>query len=55
MGFWAGGNNLGGAGHDNATAAVATFGTEVDDVVGAADNVEIVLDDEHRVSGVAQT
>lgn len=37
---------------DNATAAGATFGAEVDDPVGGFDDVEIVLDDDHRVAVV---
>ena len=39
------------AGND-ATAACAAVGADVDDPVGGLDDVEIVLDDEHRVAGV---
>ncbi len=39
---------------DDATAAVATLGTEVDHPVGGLDDVEIVFDDDHGVAGVAQ-
>ena len=37
--------------HDPA-AAGAAFGAEVDDPVGRLDDVEIVLDHQHRVAGV---
>ena len=30
------------------------FGAEVDDPVGAGDDVEVVLDDDHRVARIAQ-
>ncbi len=40
-------------GHDDA-AALAAFGPEVDDPVGALDDVEVVLDDEHGVARVHQ-
>ena len=36
----------GGAGADDLPAALATLGAEVDDPVGRADHVEVVLDDE---------
>ena len=36
------------------TAGVAALGPEVDDPVGAADHVEVVLDDDQRVAGVQQ-
>src|SRR5919106_2862794 len=38
-------------GHDLA-AGVATLGAEVDDVVGALDDVEMVLDHQHGVAGL---
>lgn len=41
---------FGGAGGDDAAAVFATFRTEVDDVVGALDDVKIVFDDEHGVA-----
>ena len=37
---------------DDPAAAVAAFGAEVDDPVGRLDDVEVVLDDQHRVAGV---
>ena len=39
---------------DHASAAASSLGTEVDDPVGGGDDVEVVLDDEHRVSGREQ-
>ena len=48
----AGGDLLGRAGDDDLAAAVAAFGTEVDDAVGGLDDVEVVLDHEHGVAGV---
>ena len=35
---------------DEASALAAAFGSEVDDVVGAGDNVEVVLDDDDGMS-----
>src|SRR5882757_9632796 len=46
-----GGDLLGRAVGDDAAAAFAAFGAHVEDVVGVADDVEIVLDDD---DGVAQ-
>ena len=43
-----------GAGADQKTAGVAAFGTEIEDPVGIADDVEVVLDDDKRVSGGEQ-
>src|SRR5690606_19066265 len=42
------------AGGNDAAAAVAALGAEIDDPVGGLDDVEIVLDHHHRVAGVAQ-
>src|SRR5690349_8613562 len=39
---------------DDAAAAVAPFGAEVDDPVRGLDDVEVVLDHHHGVAGVAQ-
>ena len=36
-------------GRDDRAAAVAAFGAEVDQVVGGLDDVEVVLDHEHRI------
>jgi len=40
---------LGRAGGDDVAARGTTLGAEIDQVVGRADDVEIVLDDDHRV------
>ncbi len=45
-----GGNLLGGAGGDDGATGCATFGAEVDNVVGAFDYVHIVLDDDDGVA-----
>src|SRR5207245_1755584 len=45
---------LGRALRDDAPAAVAALGPEVDDPVGGLDDVEVVLDDDHRVARIAQ-
>ena len=37
---------------DDLTAHIAALGTEVDDVVGCLDQVEVVLDDNHRVAAL---
>src|SRR5699024_2374736 len=42
------------AGGDDPPAAGAPVGTEVDDVVGRLDDVQVVLDDDHRVPLVDQ-
>ena len=34
---------------DQITACIATLGTEVDDMVGALDDVQVVFDDDQRV------
>src|SRR5262245_28746600 len=38
----------------HATSGLATLGTEIDEVVGRLDDVEIVLDHDHRVAAVDQ-
>src|SRR6266851_3611617 len=45
---------LGGAGGDDVPSLVATFGAHVDDPVGALDDVEVVLDDDHGVACLDQ-
>ena len=40
------------AGKDELAAAVAALGPEVDDVVGALDHIQIVLNDDHGVARV---
>ena len=39
---------------DNFAAGIAAFGAEVDQPIGALHDVEVVLDDQHRVAGVAE-
>src|SRR4051794_2918195 len=46
---------LGSAHGDDVSAPVAALGTDVDDLVGALDDVEVVLDHQHGVAGVDQT
>jgi hypothetical protein len=41
---------FGSAGGDDTAAVFASFGAEVDDVVGALDDVEIVFDHQNRVA-----
>ena len=48
------GHLLGRALGDDPASAVATLGTHVDDPVGVLDDVEVVLDDDHRVALVDQ-
>ena len=43
---------LRGAGGDDGAAAAAAFGAEVDDIVGAFDDVEIVLNDDDRIARI---
>src|SRR5216684_1185922 len=52
IGFFCASDELGGALRDDAAAAFATFGAQVDDPVGLFDDVEMVLDDEHRVAEI---
>lgn len=42
-------------GAHNGAAAIATLGAEVNEMVGALDNVQIVLDNHHGVPRVHQT
>ena len=49
-----GGNLFGSAVGDDAAAGFAAFGTHVEDVVGVADDVEIVLDDDDGVAEVGE-
>ena len=42
------------AGHHHRAAAVAAFGTQVDDPVRRADHIEVVFDDDERVTGGQQ-
>src|SRR5260221_10058662 len=52
--FGAGGDLLGLAMRDKVAAGIARAGTEVDDEIGAANGVFIVLDDEHGVAEIAK-
>jgi hypothetical protein len=49
-----GGDLFGGALGDDAAPALAAFGAEVDDPVGVADDVEVVLDDDDGVAEVGE-
>lgn len=46
------GELFGGAGGDDGATVLAAFGSHVDDVVGAFDDVEVVLDDNHGVAAL---
>ena len=52
---WARDNAFGRAVRDDVTAFVAGFRPEVNDPIGALDDVEVVLDDEHRMTGIDET
>ena len=54
VGFFVAGDLLGGALGDDAAAAFAAFGAEVDDPVGLLDDVEMVLDDEDGVAEIGE-
>ncbi len=54
VGVFDGGDLLGGAVGDDASAAFAALGAEVEDVVGVADDVEVVLDDDDGVAEVGE-
>src|SRR5437773_7925613 len=40
---------------DDVTAFVPGFGPQVNDPIGALDDVEVVLDDQHRMTGIDET
>ena len=42
------------AGGNDASAAVAALGSEVDHPVGGLDDIQVVFDDDHRVARIAQ-
>ena len=42
-------------GCDDAPAATTTFWAEIDDVIGAFDDVEVVLDDDHALAVIDET
>ena len=48
------GDLLGGALGNHVAARIAAFGAQIDQPVGGLNHVEVVLDDNHRVSGVGQ-
>jgi hypothetical protein len=48
------GDQFGGAFGDDAASTFAAFGAEVDDPVGVADDVEIVLDDDDGIAEVGE-
>ena len=50
VGIRAGGDVFRCAGCDDAPAATTTFWAEIDDVIGAFDDVEVVLDDDHALA-----
>jgi hypothetical protein len=50
----AGGDLLGRAGHHDAATTGTAFGAEVDEPVGAFQDIEVVFDDQHRVTGIDQ-
>src|SRR5712692_2854983 len=52
VGFFGAGDEFGRALGDDAAAALAAFGAEVDDPVGLLDDVEMVLDDQHGVAEI---
>src|SRR5712691_6610449 len=52
VGFFGAGYEFGRALRDDAAAAFASLGAEVDDPVGLLDDVEMVLDDEHGVAEI---
>src|SRR6266481_3410344 len=52
VGLFGAGDEFGGALGDDAAAAFAAFGTEVDNPIGLLDDVEVVLDDEHGVAKI---
>ena len=47
-------NLLGGSRGNDCSATVSSLGTEVDDVVGTFDNVEIVFNNDNGVARIAQ-
>ena len=48
------GDILGGSDRDDLPAALSPFRAQVDDPVGGLDDIEIVLDDDHGVTVIAQ-
>src|SRR5258708_10555715 len=52
VGFFCAGYEFGRALGDDAAAAFPAFGAKIDDPVGLLNDVEVVLDDEHRVAEI---
>src|SRR5260370_1511698 len=52
VGFFCAGDEFRRALGDDAAAAFASFGGEIDDPVGLLDDVKVVLDDEHGVAEI---
>ena len=48
------GHRLRGAGDDDRAAGVSTFGTKVDNPVGLANDIDIVLDGNNRIAVINQ-
>src|SRR5262249_33279294 len=55
IGFFYLGDHLWGACGHNMPACVTTFWPEIDDIVGSFDALQMVLDDQHRVTALHQT
>ena len=51
---WVSADILGGAFGDDLTARLAAFGTQIDDVVGDFDDIQVVFDDQDSVAAVHQ-
>ena len=54
IGFLAFCNLLGCTAGNQLTAALATLGTEVDDIIGSLDYIQIMLDNQNRIATVNQ-
>ena len=54
MAGWQAGDVLGRTFANDEAATAAAFGTKVDDPIGCLDDIEIVLDDQHRVALIDQ-
>src|SRR5205807_426284 len=52
VGFFGAGDEFGRALGDDAASAFTAFGAEINNPVGLLDDVEVMLDDEHRVPEV---
>jgi len=52
---WARDNVFGCAVRNDVTATVPGLGPEINDPIGTFDDVEVVLDNEHRMTGIDET